>query len=359
MSFKSNDINNTISRNNYEEYFILYLDNELTPDQRVMVEQFAAAHPDLKEELDMLMSTKLTGEEMELDKTALYADAMKLSLADEGLMLLLDGELPEADRQRLEGQMASDLQLKEHFLLLQRTRLDAREKIPYPNKAELYRRTDKVVAFRPWMRIVAAVVLIAGLSTAYFVSGNKDGGTSSGVAVQTGKKAVTPVQPATVTPSVASEELAQKTIVEPQPVPDGQPDADYKQGAVVKVMPHKNIQSLQEANLQEPLAKLEETDLNPSLEERKTLERTAVISSSTHTSEAATASFDPDKQTLNNSPVTSLLNERTTDIETAGTKGSIKGLLRKATRLIEKRTGIDPTNEDGELLIGALAVKLR
>jgi hypothetical protein len=39
-------------------------------------------------------------------------------------------------------------------------------------------------------------------------------------------------------------------------------------------------------------------------------------------------------------------------------KGSVRGFLRKATRFIERRTGINPTNEDDELLIGAIAIKL-
>ena len=39
-------------------------------------------------------------------------------------------------------------------------------------------------------------------------------------------------------------------------------------------------------------------------------------------------------------------------------KGSFRGFLRKATRFIERRTGINPTNEDDELLIGAVAIKL-
>jgi hypothetical protein len=36
-----------------------------------------------------------------------------------------------------------------------------------------------------------------------------------------------------------------------------------------------------------------------------------------------------------------------------------KGFLRKATRFIERRTGINPVNEDNELLIGAVAIKLK
>jgi hypothetical protein len=49
----------------------------------------------------------------------------------------------------------------------------------------------------------------------------------------------------------------------------------------------------------------------------------------------------------------------TTQDETVAKKGSVKGFLRKATRLIEKRTGFDPTNENGELLLGVVAVKLK
>lgn len=48
-----------INRHNYEEYFILYMDNELSADERRMVEAFAAKHPDLKDELDSLLQYKL------------------------------------------------------------------------------------------------------------------------------------------------------------------------------------------------------------------------------------------------------------------------------------------------------------
>jgi len=45
--------------------------------------------------------------------------------------------------------------------------------------------------------------------------------------------------------------------------------------------------------------------------------------------------------------------------ESANRKGSLKGFLRKATRVIERRTGIDPTNGNGDLLIGAVAINLK
>jgi hypothetical protein len=84
--------------------------------------------------------------------------------------------------------------------------------------------------------------------------------------------------------------------------------------------------------------------------------------------EAQTASFDP-KEIINTSRVTSELALRNTiyttgssvpkDDVASNNKGSFKGFLRKATRVIGRRTGIDPTSNDGEeLLIGAVALKL-
>ena len=55
MSFNNYHIN--IDRNNYEEYFLMYVDNELTPVQRLAVEEFISNHPDLKEELEILSAT--------------------------------------------------------------------------------------------------------------------------------------------------------------------------------------------------------------------------------------------------------------------------------------------------------------
>jgi anti-sigma factor RsiW len=60
MSFNSNDRNSLkISRTNYEEFFLLYVDDELSEEQKLEVEQFVALHPDVAAELEMLITTKL------------------------------------------------------------------------------------------------------------------------------------------------------------------------------------------------------------------------------------------------------------------------------------------------------------
>lgn len=53
---------NIINRLNYEEYFLLYTDNELNAAERHAVEEFARQYPDLKIELEMLQQSTLKPE---------------------------------------------------------------------------------------------------------------------------------------------------------------------------------------------------------------------------------------------------------------------------------------------------------
>src|SRR5437763_9401787 len=46
-----------INRNNYEEYFLLYSDKELSAEQKSMVENFVQQNPDLEEEFVMLQQS--------------------------------------------------------------------------------------------------------------------------------------------------------------------------------------------------------------------------------------------------------------------------------------------------------------
>jgi hypothetical protein len=45
--------------------------------------------------------------------------------------------------------------------------------------------------------------------------------------------------------------------------------------------------------------------------------------------------------------------------ESDGKKNNLRSFFRKVTRNIEKRTGIDPADEDGKVMIAGLAVKLK
>lgn len=63
-----------LTRHNYEEYFLLYVDGELADTDRLAVEAFLQEHPDLGEEMDDLRRTVLSPADdvFTIDKTLLY-----------------------------------------------------------------------------------------------------------------------------------------------------------------------------------------------------------------------------------------------------------------------------------------------
>ena len=69
-----------INRHNYEAFFLLYVDNELQPEDRLSVEQFVLQNPDLKNELDRLQLSVLGAEEILFEDKNLLFKKKKASL---------------------------------------------------------------------------------------------------------------------------------------------------------------------------------------------------------------------------------------------------------------------------------------
>src|SRR5437762_1214304 len=138
-----------VNRHNYEEYFILYMDNELANDERRQVEDFIQKHPDLKEELDILLQYK-----MEPDTSIVFDGKEELMMQDgyspismtnyeEWLMMYVDNELTPKQRIGLEEFIAANPQLKKELKILQQTKLQP-EEIIFTNKESLYKKEEKV-----------------------------------------------------------------------------------------------------------------------------------------------------------------------------------------------------------------------
>lgn len=350
MSFNNDHINSSISLQNYEEYFILYMDNELTPEQVVMVEQFLEANPDLKAELDILLSTKLPTEEFTINKDLFLSGAMKSNAIDEDLLLYIDNELDAAGRQKLESELSVSKDLQLQHQLLQRTRLDASEIIEYPNKKELYRHTEtRVVSFSMWMRIAAVVVVILFMGILFWA--NRSTSTPA-VPPTTIAKGQTPVTaPATTTP----------------PATEVQPPADEQQLAVADPAPVKQEHSKREHTTPHSAAPANDVAQQHAPQEADVpaIQRFNNTINLPATAQIASAGV---AQNISVNPVTSDPSIRTTNTEAAAPQGpqagdvanktTLKGFLRKATRVLERRTGVDPTNDKEEVLIGVMAIKL-
>lgn len=353
MSFEPNDNMNTIHLGNYEEFFILYMDNELSREQVKMVDAFLAAHPDLKAELDILMSAKLPPEEFSFDKNDLLAESMKLSSVNEELLLYVDNELPAGKRKMVELELASNKDYQLQYQGLLQTKLDPSEKIAYPNKKELYHETERRIAFRPWMRVAAAAVVIASAAVLYFSNKTPDPSIPPVARTNTpNEQSRDSLVPKTNLPG---DKISQDVAANPSPDRSNQTANDTERKPE-KIVPPKEDNPMA---FDQPVKKVEEELIT---EKKTVINHTSGLGK---TSEVVSTNLN--EGFLNSENVTYHSEQRNTinavnpegAIATNDRKGSVKGFLRKATRMIEKRTGFDPTNDDGALLIGAVAINLK
>lgn len=164
----------SINRNNYEEYFILYNDNELSAEEMRRVEEFVAANIDLTEEFELLKELKLDpADEIRFDKSNLYKpitlqdDILQPTTEQEKLLMYIDNELSQKEKAALETQLKANVALQKEFELLAKTKMVPDLNIVHPDKQSLYKREEQPsrVISMIWVRVAvaAALILVMGL----------------------------------------------------------------------------------------------------------------------------------------------------------------------------------------------------
>jgi hypothetical protein len=114
-----------ITRDNYEEFFLLYIDNELSVADREAVEQFVAHHPDLQEEWKALLHCRLLPDE-------------ELVFTDRDTLYRTEAEEEEEDLPRFSPDLS----------------------IVFPDKAILYKQEkDERIIWLPWLRVGVAAAM--------------------------------------------------------------------------------------------------------------------------------------------------------------------------------------------------------
>lgn len=376
-----------INRHNYEEYFILYMDNELSAEERRLVEVFVQHHPDLKDELDTLMQFKLTpdthivfeGKEELLKENG--NSIITLNNYEEWFSQYIDNELTAEQRQLVEKFNAANPAAQKELDILQKVKLQP-DSILFPNKSLLYRKEEKTRRIAPvyWRAAAAVLVIVLGISAVIFVN-KKPSANDPEIAAKTRQA---PAEPGTdnnktaVVPLQKEEPVNNQFIAEVNKQPDLSVEStDRINSANAKKKPVeaginnnaganpgviKKEEPVIADNNNRPSNNLPQPADNPNV----TIDKPA---------DAIAYSSTPDKNklqnTLSNPAVTSRdaqplniiqasYNENDDDIfdQADEKKNKNRGIFRKITRTFEKRTNIDAT-DDNKLLVAGLSIKLK
>jgi hypothetical protein len=169
-----------ITRDNYEAFFVMYVDDELSAADRKAVENFIQLHPDLEEELVMLQQSVLRADEHIVfeQKELLFKNSTTPILVNEHnyeqyFVLYGDDELTNEEKDRVEQFVYHHPQYQAEFELIQQVKLVPDNTLTFPDKAYLYRteEDDSRIAVFPWWRLTAAAIalLVIG-SLAWYIS---------------------------------------------------------------------------------------------------------------------------------------------------------------------------------------------
>jgi anti-sigma factor RsiW len=195
-----------INRHNYEEFFLLYIDNELSAAERNAVELFVQDNADLKAELNTLQQTVYKADAAVYEnKEELLKD--EFAVLQQNLLFYIDDELSDSDKLTVEKLLKADSSAGKELALLQKTKLLPDTVIVFANKKSLYRKEGGKVIGMPWRRIAAAAILLGfGIwVTVTFINSNKNDGVT--VAINNNAEPV---------PKKQNTDAATPTITAPQ-----------------------------------------------------------------------------------------------------------------------------------------------
>ena len=160
-----------IDLTNYETWFLLYADNELSAEERGTVLSFVQQHPFLQQELDEILKLRFSpaDQQHQLDKSSLFSGSMENKVQAElnehnFLLNYIDGELSAKEMIEVENRFDRDAAFFASYKHLRLLKLEPDQSIVYPNKADLYRHQKTVsIGWQRSFAIAASLIIVAGL----------------------------------------------------------------------------------------------------------------------------------------------------------------------------------------------------
>ena len=354
-----------IDRHNYEEYFLLYIDNELTVEQMRQVELFVKENPDLEEELIMLQQSRLIPDDTIVfdQKHVLMKEEsdffINMNNYEEWLVSYVDNEVNQEQRITIEKFAASHPRVQQELNLFHQTKLQP-EKILFADKEVLYKRESPRIVSMLWWRISVAAMLVLAAGIGLFSIFNKKASPGNATIPREVVKSETPASPTNtnssnkgssnkdtfshVVPTENENNLAARTNNKIEKKDNRKhkiigEKRDEPRLAMNSTRAHIDtpdqiaVQSVQTKSPE--IAKVDDNAINDKINTRKIVDGSVTNPTieTPHVMYASNTDNDENKR--------------------------FRGFFRKASRIIESSTNVNPTANDDRVLIGGMAINLK
>lgn len=152
-----------ITRDNYESFFMDYLEGNLSEELIDPFLDFLKQNPDLKEELQGFEPITLPADTVVYPgKQGLYKTPGQESF-DQQAVAYLEGELTLQERIAFEASLQQDPTLQKEYALFEKTRLAPDPTLRFAGKEKLYKKTGAIVWLNWIGRAAAVLVLLLGI----------------------------------------------------------------------------------------------------------------------------------------------------------------------------------------------------
>lgn len=157
-----------INQHNYEHYFLMYIDNELSAEEKAAVNDFIMLHPNYANKLETLQQLKISPDTLIYEnKFSLY----KLSEQDEQCITYLENEMTSDEKASFESKLSANTSLQSTAKQWQGAFLTTPTNIEIaPNfKNSLYKKSAQIkplwatVTLRRWASVAAILLVVIGV----------------------------------------------------------------------------------------------------------------------------------------------------------------------------------------------------
>ena len=213
----------SLTRNNYEIWFLDYLDDQLSNDQLDTFLDFLELNPDLKEELRGVseISLKAGDETVDIREILLKTpdDIPGISAIDQLCIARMENDLTPEEAEKFDARLTEDARLEKNYTAFRLTRLDPADKVIYPFKKDLIKKTRTLT---PWIitAVSAAAILVFALLVWPTEEESAAGSQQLAATSMPAKEVVIPAQakPEAGTPSLTTESAKSTSTREAMPM---------------------------------------------------------------------------------------------------------------------------------------------